>query len=186
MPELPLIEPENTDDATGILLATAHQMCGLTPNLFKAMANSTAALRGYLDLAGALRDGGISASAGARIALLVAQEHRNDYCVSAHTFIGTRVHGLTADAAIAARAGVADDPKTVALLNFAGALVRHHGHVPDAELAAAHAELSPAEIVEVVAQVALGVFGNYLASAARVANDWPLVRHDVMPLPKTS
>jgi hypothetical protein len=39
------------------------------------------------------------------------------------------------------------------------------------------AGLSDGQIVEVIAQVALNLFTNYLAKAARVDIDWPLVRH---------
>ncbi|MEU2589063.1 hypothetical protein ABZ612_41015 [Streptomyces avermitilis] len=39
------------------------------------------------------------------------------------------------------------------------------------------AGLSGGQIIEVIAHVALNVFTNYLATAARVDIDWPLVRH---------
>jgi hypothetical protein len=37
--------------------------------------------------------------------------------------------------------------------------------------------VSDGHLAEVVAHVALGVFTSYLAKAARVEIDWPLVRH---------
>ncbi|MEV0029479.1 carboxymuconolactone decarboxylase family protein [Nocardia sp. NPDC050793] len=181
MPGLPLIEPEIAPGPTAALFDAAQQLCGLTPNLIKTIGNSPAALRGYVDLAKALRDSAVAETTRARIAVLVAQENRCDYMLSAHSFLGTRVSGLTDREAAAARDGVADDPKEAAVLAFAGAVLRGRGAVTDDELATARITLTAAEIVEVVAQVALGVFGNYVALVGRVANDWPLVRHDIRP-----
>ncbi|MFD6393331.1 carboxymuconolactone decarboxylase family protein [Nocardia sp. NPDC055029] len=181
MPGLPLIEPEIAAGPTAALFDAAQELCGLTPNLIKTIGNSPPALRGYVELSKALRDSAIAEATRARIAVLVAQENRCDYMLSAHSFLGTRVSGLTDREAAAARSGVAADAKAAALLAFASAVVRGRGAVTDAELAAAQETLTAAELVEAVAQVALGVFGNYVALVGRVANDWPLVRHDVRP-----
>lgn len=176
--ELPLIEPETAAGATEALFAATQQMCGVTPNLIKAMANSPAALRGYVELAGALREDTLPEAIRARIAILIAQETHCDYGLSAWTFLATKVNGLSAAEAAAARTGAADDPKATALLAFAAALVRGHGTVGTADLAVAKNTLAPAEIVDVIAHVALNLFSNYLALAGQLANDWPLVPHD--------
>jgi AhpD family alkylhydroperoxidase len=159
---LPLIEPEDATGAAAELLAVAHQQLGVTPNLAKALANSPAALTGYLALTGALRGGELPVGTGERIALLVAQEHRCDYALSAHTFIGSRVAGLSPAEVTSARHGRAADARDAAALALAVALVRRRCEVTDHELA------------EVVAHIALNVFTAYFAEAARVAVDWPL------------
>lgn len=177
MSAFPLVEPETSAGVTEGLLAKAHRAFGLTPNVVKAMANSPAALRGYLELSSALRDSSLPAATRSRVALLVAQENGCDYCLSMHTYTGTRLGGLTGDEATRARSGSADDPKDSAALAFAAALIRSRGAVGDTDLAAAGAELSAAELVEVMAHVALNNFGCYVALAARLEIDWPLVQH---------
>ncbi|WP_328405483.1 carboxymuconolactone decarboxylase family protein [Nocardia sp. NBC_00403] len=177
MPHIPLIEPEATTGATRRLFAEAQQRFGITPNVAKAMANSPVALRGYLDLAAALCDSGLSAATRTRIGVLVSQENGCDYGLSAHSFVGTRLNGLRRDEVDRARAGTAADPKDAAVLGFAAALLRRRGAVTDAELEQAGAELAGADLVDIIACVALVVFDNYLTLAGRVANDWPLVSH---------
>jgi AhpD family alkylhydroperoxidase len=170
-----LIEPEDAAGAAAELLALAHQELGVIPNLAKALANSPAALKGYLDLTGALRGGELAVGTGERIALLVAQEYMCDYALSAHTFIATRVAGLTEAEVASARQGRATDARDAAALALAVALVRRRGAIADDELAAIRRDgLSDGQLAEVVAHIALNVFTTYFAEAARVALDWPL------------
>lgn len=178
MTALPQIEPEVATGVAAELLAEAQRTFGITPNFVKALANSPAALRGYLAFVGALRDGGLSAATREQLALLVAQENRCDYCLSVHAYVGERLAGLTADDVDRARAGQAADARTARVLDLAGALLRRRGALTDEEVDAARSVLSCAEFVEVIAHVALDVFGNYLALAGRIGIDWPLVRHD--------
>lgn len=177
MPELPLIEPETATGETRNLLDSAQQTFGITPNMVKAMANSPPALAAFLALANALRDGAIPAATRSRLALLVAQENRCDYCLSVHSYVARGLTGLTRHDTTKARFGEATDPTAAAMLELATALVRRRGAITDAEFAAASATLTPAEFVEVIAHVALDTFGNYLTLAGRVDIDWPLVRH---------
>jgi AhpD family alkylhydroperoxidase len=113
-----------------------------------------------------------------RIVLLVAQETRCDYGLSAHTFTGTRLAGLSDAETARARSGEASEPLAAAALAFAAVMLRGDGGVTDAELVAARGGgLSDGQLAEVVAHVALGLFTSYFATAARLAVDWPLVRH---------
>ncbi|NRQ34854.1 hypothetical protein HII36_23910 [Nonomuraea sp. NN258] len=58
-------------------------------------------------------------------------------------------------------------------------MVSDRGGVSDADLKAAREEgLSDGEIAEVVANVALNVFTNYIDTTADTDIDWPVVRHD--------
>lgn len=178
MPGLPLIEPETAVGEAARLLAATQQGLGVTPNMAKAMANSPAALQGYLDFSSALRRGSLPAAMRERIALVVAQQTGCDYCLSAHTYLGTKLAGLTEAEAARARQGEAGDPGAAAALAFAAALLGSHGTVADDALDAARdGGLSHAQIAEVIAHVALNIFTNYFTKAARVDIDWPLVRH---------
>lgn len=178
MAAIPLIQPEAATGELAELFAETQQALGVTPNLAKALANSPAAMRGCLELATALRAGTLPAPMCERVALLVAQENECDYGLSWHTYMATKRAGLTEAEAARARRGEADDPAAAAALDLAAALIRERGDVSHDQLAAARdAGLSPGQLVEIVAHVALNVLANYLAKAARVDNDWPLVRH---------
>ncbi|MFJ2933896.1 carboxymuconolactone decarboxylase family protein [Streptomyces sp. NPDC087219] len=173
------VDPERATGETASLLTATHRALGVVPRLARVMANNPTVLKGYVDVVTALSTRGtLSADVRERVALLVAQENRSDYCLSVHMFRGTKLAGLTTAEAGRARRGEADDPWAAAVLDLAAAVVRDHGVVSDERLEAArHAGLSDGHVVEIIAHVALGVFTNYLATAARVDIDWPLVRH---------
>ena len=177
MKGLPLIQPEDASGETADLLAATQQALGITPNLVKALANSPAVLRAYLGFSGALRGGSLPAAVHEQLGLLVAQEAGCDYCLSAHTYIGTKLAGLSQPEAAQAREGRSGQRLAAVALGFAAALLRGQGHVTDAELCAARDGLSDSQLAEVAAHVALGIFTSYFANAARVPVDWPLVRH---------
>src|SRR5436305_9863138 len=70
------------------LLDAVMDRLGLVPNMTRAMANSPAALDGYLQLSGALGKGALPARVREQIALAVAQANACDYCLAAHSAIG--------------------------------------------------------------------------------------------------
>jgi AhpD family alkylhydroperoxidase len=178
MTGLPLIEPETADGETADLLAAAQRVLGITSNLVRALANSPAALRAYLGFSGALRGGSLPPAVCEQIALLVAQQAACDYCLSAHSYTGTRLTGLSQPEAARARRGEASEPLAASALAFGAAVLRGGGRVTDVELATARrGGLTDGQLAEVVAHVALGMFASYFAEAARVDIDWPLVRH---------
>ena len=77
----------------------------------------------------------------------------------------------------AAQLGQASDPKTAAALNFALKLVESRGQVGDADVRALRdAGFDDAQIVEIVAHVALNLFTNYVNLAFAVPVDFPAVK----------
>ena len=85
--------------------------------------------------------------------------------------------GLSDADLAAARGGKAADPHTEAILGLAREIVRQRGAIgPDALGNAKTAGVSDAEIVEIVAHVALNVFTNYLNIVAGTDIDFPVVR----------
>jgi uncharacterized peroxidase-related enzyme len=164
--------------AAAELLAGVQAALGVTPNMAKALANSPAALKAWVQFNGAVGEGVLAGDIRERIALLVAQENGCDYCLSAHTYLATKVAGVSADEAGRARSGKSDDPKSAAALELAAAVVRTRGDVADADLSAARtAGLSDPEIAEVVANVALNYFTNIFNRLAHTEIDFPVVRH---------
>jgi uncharacterized peroxidase-related enzyme len=152
---------------------------GLVPNLTRALANSPAALKGYLDFSGALAGTSLSARQREQLALAVAEVNGCGYCLSAHTLIGGKL-GLKEEQVLDARRGMADDARTAALLALAQRLVLERGHLKDADLRAARdAGVTDAELTETIAVVAFNLFTNYLNHVARTPIDFPEVKPGV-------
>lgn len=167
-------------EAARPLLETVNATLGSVPNLFRITANSPAALRGLLDLSGALGKGRLSAPTRERIALAVAQLNGCDYCLAAHSYLGKALAKLDEAEIRANRKGGSTDPRADAAVHFAVALVQARGHVSDADVAAVKmAGYGDAEIVEIVAHVALNTLTNYLNSALGTPVDFPAVAADV-------
>ena len=159
----------------GVLTAVGKQL-GSVPNLFRMVANSPAALEGYVGLMGALAKGALPAATRERIALAVAEANGCEYCLSAHSYLGKHVAKLS-DAEIATnRAGTSEDPVAGAAVRFALQVLEQRGHVGDAELQAVRdAGYTDAQIIEIVQHVALNVWTNYVNSVARTVVDFPVV-----------
>jgi uncharacterized peroxidase-related enzyme len=175
MPRISPIDPSTATGETADQLALSRKILGGTPNLVTTAANSPAAVGAMLSFFAHLGKASLGARTGELIAIAVAQSNGCGYCLSAHTAIGA-MHGLTPAVLESARRAEASDPKTAAVLGLAVAVNRSRGHIDDAALDAARAAgLSDAQIVEVVAHVALNVFTNYLNNVAQTTIDWPVV-----------
>jgi uncharacterized peroxidase-related enzyme len=169
--------PASIDEAPAAsrpLLEAVVKMLGSAPNLFRLVANSPAALEGYLGLSGALGKGSLPAPTRERIALAVAEINGCDYCLSAHSFLGKN-HAKLDDAEMQAnRKGGSNDAKAAAAVRFAAAVAKARGHVADADLNAVKAAgYSDAQIVEIVLHVALNTWTNYINSVAQTVIDFP-------------
>jgi uncharacterized peroxidase-related enzyme len=175
MTRLPLIDPNEPGEAKATLDAVNAQLKSV-PNLFRVAANSPAALKALVAMESALGKGALRARVREQIAIAVAQENGCDYCLSAHTAIGKMI-GVTESQLADARTGRADDPKVDAILVLAVQIVRVRGDLSATDLAAARAAgVTDAEIVEIVANVALNILTNYLNIAADTEIDFPVLR----------
>lgn len=175
MTRIKALEPAEAGPKAQELLAAVKAKIGMTPNLTKTMAHSAAVLEGYLGLSGALSAGALSPRLREQIALAVGQANSCQYCLSAHTAVGKMV-GLKPEEIAASRRAVSSDAKEGAALRFAQQLVVHKGLVDDGALRAVReAGLSDAEIVEIVANVALNIFTNYFNHVAGTEVDFPKV-----------
>jgi len=157
-------------------LEAVKDLLGSAPNLFRMVANSPAALEGYVGMLGALAKGALPAATHERIALAVAEVNGCDYCLSAHAWLGKNVAKLD-DAEMAAnRRGGSIDVRADAAVRFARQVMELRGHVSDAALRAVRdAGYSDAQIIEIVQHVALNTWTNYVNNVAQTAIDFPVV-----------
>lgn len=150
------------------------KMGGKLPNLVTTLAQSPAALNGYLGFSGALQSGTLSPQLREQLSLLVAQANGCDYCVSAHTMLGG-MRGLDEQAIVQARQGQASDAKQDAALKFAAAVIERRGRVSDEDLRAVRdAGYTESEIVEITANVVYNMLTNYVNNVADTDIDFPL------------
>jgi len=165
---------EDAPAAARPMLSAVKAQLGVVPNLFRLVANSPAALEGYLGMSGALAKGSLPAALRERIALAVAQVNGCGYCLAAHTYLGKNVAKLD-DAEIAAnRRGTSGDAKAHAAVHFAATVARERGHVGEAALAAVRAAgWTDAQVIEMVQDVALNTWTNYLNEVALTDLDFP-------------
>ena len=175
MSRMPLIVAAEATDGAKELLDRTQAQLGRVPNLYRAMANSPAALDGYLSFRAALAGGRLNVRLREQLALLIAEANGCEYCVSAHSFRGSKI-GISEAELKATRHAQSDDAKVGALLAFAKKLIETRGRVDDGALAAVRdARWSDEEITEVVAHVALNLFSNYFNHVAQPELDFPRV-----------
>jgi uncharacterized peroxidase-related enzyme len=158
------------------LLESAKKQLGVVPNLFRLVANSPAALEGYLGLTGALSKGALPAATRERIALAVAEINGCGYCLSAHTYVGKNLAKLDDAEITANRNGASNDPKADAAIRFAAKVVRERGHVSEEDVRAVRLSgYDDAQVIEIVLHVALNTWTNYINEVAKTDIDFPVV-----------
>jgi uncharacterized peroxidase-related enzyme len=176
MSRIPAIDPSTAPATVKPLLDGVQRGLGVTPNLFRVAAHAPAALEALTSFFGAVGKGRLDARTREAIALAVSEANACDYCLSAHTALGKQA-GLDDGAIADARLGKSDDGRRGALLTLARATVERRGRVGAALDEARRAGVSDAETVELVANVSLTIFTNYLNELAGTDIDFPLVRH---------
>ena len=173
MNRVPLIDRDHTTADRKVLLDAVTQAFGTTPTMFRAVANSSAALKMMWGAFGALGGGTIAPRLAEQIA--VADRNACDYCLAAHTALGRKA-GASTDEMRQAQAGESADADTRAALQFALKVVDARGHVGDTDVRALRdAGFDDEALVEILAHVALNLFTNYVNVALDVPVDFPSV-----------
>src|SRR5689334_13730103 len=175
MPRLNSVDPDEATGKTKELLDMVQQRTGRIPNMVRLMANSPAALGGYLNLAAALAGSTLSAELRDSVAILVAADGKSDYTLAAVSALA-RKGGLTDDDIAAARHAHAMDARTHAALRFTEHLLEERGHVSGSELdKLMEAGFTDGEVAEIVATVVLNIYRNYFNLVAAPELDFPTV-----------
>ncbi len=175
MARVELTDPSNVTGEAKPVLEKIKAAFGTTPNMFRAVANSPAALKSMWGAFGALGSGTLGAKLGEQIAVAVADRDACSYCLAAHTLLGKNAGASDAEMADA-QLGHSTDSKTTAALTFALKLVDRRGQVTEADINALRAAgYDDGQIVEIIAHVALNLFTNYINLALDVPVDFPSV-----------
>ncbi len=146
------------------------------PNFFHLLANSPASLRAYIRADAALVRGQLTPRQRQQVALAVAEINGSSYSLSAHYEAGKNL-GLTQEEMQLARNATATDPKAETMLRFTQAVVLQRGEISDEDFQALRKTgFTDAQIVEIVANIALNIFSNYFNSVAKTEVDFPLLQ----------
>ena len=157
------------------LFDLAQSKLGGVPNLIRVLANSPAALEGFLSLNAALAQGVLSAKVRAQIALAVAEINDCAYCQSANAYSANAL-GLTKSDINDARKITARDERTAAILDLARNIIVERGRLSESEFSQIrNAKLTDAEIIETAVNVVLNILTNYVNNLARTLVDFPAV-----------
>jgi uncharacterized peroxidase-related enzyme len=172
---IPAIDPGAATGKAKELLDAVLAKYGSVPNSFKTMAHSPAGLQGFLDLSATLEGGVLSFDTRYQIAIAVSEIDACPYCLSAFTAIG-KSGGMEDETLAMCRIARSSDPKVDAILKFAAAVVRERGAVTSEDFQKVKsAGCSDEEIQEIVANVALFTFANYINLVIATDIDFPLV-----------
>jgi uncharacterized peroxidase-related enzyme len=175
MNRVPLIDPATAAPEVRSTLEHIGRALGATPAMFRAVANSPAALKSMWGSFGALGAGTLGAKLGEQIAVAVAERNGCEYCLAAHHVLGAGAGASAAELA-AAQAGESGDARTQAALRFALKLVDARGRVAASDVDALRAAgFDDGQVVEVIAHVALNLFTNYANNALATPVDFPAV-----------
>lgn len=175
MPRLKAIEHDQASGQAKQLLDAVNEKFGMVPNLARTLANSPAALKGYLAFGEALEGGVLGDKLREQISLTVAEANGCGYCVAAHCAIGKTV-GLSDSELSDGRQASSPDSKVDAVLQLARQLVEDRGRVSDEDLdRVRRVGFGDAEIAEIVAVVAWKTFANYFNHVAGTKMDFPAV-----------
>jgi uncharacterized peroxidase-related enzyme len=133
---------------------------GWVPNFFALISRSPDVLKAIADMHATIGKS-LGHKTRERIHVMTAEVNGCDYCLSAHTYFGGKLNGLSQEDMELNREGHSTDPHADAALQFAYKIATSRGHIEDADLEAVRAAgYSDAEIVEIVAETAFSFITN--------------------------
>ncbi len=175
MSRLAIPARDDVPEASKPVLDAVHKQLGVVPNMFRLIAQSPAALQGFVANNGALGKT-LDVRTRERIALAVAQVNGCDYCLSAHAYLALNLAKISPEEIALNRQGQSGDAKANEAVAFAVKIVRDRGKVTDSDLKAVRdAGFTDGQIVEIIAVTAENIFTNLLNIVADTEIDFPVV-----------
>jgi uncharacterized peroxidase-related enzyme len=157
------------------LLDAVGKQLGFIPNRFRLIGNSPAALEAYLGFSHAMNKT-LDGKMRERIAVVVAQINGCDYCLSAHSYLGSNLARLDAAELAANRRGHSNDIKADPVVGFAKKVAETRGKVLDSDVEMVKAAgYTDAQIVEIILIVALNFLTNLVNNVGETDIDFPEV-----------
>jgi uncharacterized peroxidase-related enzyme len=153
-------------------LQNAQQSMGFVPNLIGVLAESPAAVEGYLTLMSIFEKSSLTPVEQQVAILTISRINECDYCMAAHSVVAS-MQKVPADVVQAIRDDkpIADE-KLEALRTFASTVIEKRGWLSDDDNAAFRsAGYSQAQVLEVVLAASLKTLSNYANHIAETPLD---------------
>jgi len=146
---------------------------GFVPNLLATLANSPAAVNGYMALAGEYGKGSLSPTHREIVLLAASLENQCGYCTAAHSTLLKGPHRAEAALVAAIRTGEpTGDSQTDALVAFTREAVRNRGAVSAETMQRfLDAGFAKEQGLEVLVGIALKTISNYADHIANIPLD---------------
>jgi uncharacterized peroxidase-related enzyme len=142
------------------ILQNYVKVLGMVPNFFAMISQSPDALKAIADMHATLGKS-LGHATRERIHVMTAEVNGCDYCLSAHSFLGETLNGLSQDDLELNRSGHSTDLHADAALQFAFKVATNRGHVETSDVEAVRAAgYSDAQIVDIVAETAFSFITN--------------------------
>jgi uncharacterized peroxidase-related enzyme len=148
---------------------------GFTPNMMATFAHSPIAFNAWATLLRSLSKV-LDVKTRDSIGLAVSEVNGCNYCLTVHSFTAEHLARLSADDIILARRGHASDPKRDAAVQFARKVIVSRGKVSHDDVQAVRdAGYKDANIMEIVALVAMYSLTNFFNNVFDPESDFPAV-----------
>ena len=164
---------ETAPEASRPVLDQVEKTYGFVPNLYAVFAESPVAISTYLFISRQLMEHGALSPQEQQIMMLAVSETNGcDYCVAAHS-VAAMMSRVPNETIQALREGSEpSEPKQVALVRFAKAVLEHRGWVPEVEQTAfLDAGYGIRHVLDVLSIVALKILSNYTNHLAKTPLD---------------
>ncbi|MQA75954.1 MAG: alkylhydroperoxidase [Solirubrobacterales bacterium] len=164
------LTPQTAEGKAREALADVYEHHGEAGPMVRAMANSPALLRGYLDLSRATKRIALERSLAERISIAVQAELGCDYCLAAHSE-SARELGVGEEEIEAAGEARSPDPRVEVLLDYAVGVLRSPGTITDQDIERlrvfGHSDRQIADVIALVALNQLTGSFNLVAGTRR-------------------
>lgn len=152
-------------------LVAVKEHFGMIPNLLAVLADSPAALKGYLTVAEAFESASLSPVERHVVLLAASIENGCEYCVAAHS-MGARRQDMPDEVLTALRGGKAlPVSRLEALRQFTQAVVRQRGWAETEAVRFMAAGFTQAQVLEVVLGITQKTLSNYVNHLAHTPLD---------------
>lgn len=153
-------------------LTRVEKRNGFIPNMFALLANSPSTLNGFAALLDENDRGTLSATERQIVQIAASMENEGVYCVAGHSKFSDAI-GIPRKTICAIRDGQQlGDKRYQGLVDFTRAIMRTRGHISETDIANFEAAgFAKAQMIEVIAGIALKTITNYVASAFRLPLD---------------
>ncbi|NQX97419.1 MAG: carboxymuconolactone decarboxylase family protein [Flavobacteriales bacterium] len=173
MKTLKALTPNQVDESTQEVFAAIKQKVGMVPNLYAAIGNSPALLKGFLAFSETLAGGVFTAKENEAIALAVSEINGCEYCLSAHSALG-KMAGFSDNELVDIRKGIIEDNKLNALTELVAEITENRGKTSQAAIDNfLSVGYSHGALAELIGMVALRSFTNYIFNNGDFEIDFP-------------